>query len=80
MQQTPELHMIKIQRRKFTAEFKAKVVIELINGRQTLSEVAKKFDLNKNQISNWRKEFFNNANKVLESDTDNNEYKLVSSK
>jgi len=54
------------QRRKFTSEFKTKVAIEALKERLTLSELAKKFDLHPNQISQWKQEFLSNASIVFE--------------
>ena len=58
--------MKKNQRRKFSPEFKARVVLEAISQRQSLTELAKKFDLNRYQISNWKKEFLAKAHLVFE--------------
>ena len=49
------------QRRKFSADFKAKVVIEALKERNTIEQLAKKYELHPNQITNWKKEFLNNA-------------------
>ena len=43
------------QRRKFSSEFKTKVALEALKERETLSELAKRFELHPNQISQWRK-------------------------
>jgi len=43
--------MSKKSRRKFTAEFKAKVCIEAIKERQTIESLSKKYDLHPNQIN-----------------------------
>lgn len=40
--------MIKRERRTFTAAFKAKVVIEALKERRTLSELAEQYDLHPN--------------------------------
>jgi len=41
-------------RRRFTAEFKAKVALETIRGERTISELATKHQLHPNQITQWR--------------------------
>ena len=48
-------------RRKFTAEFKAKVAIEAIKGQQTLAELSTKFELTQQQISTWKREFLSKS-------------------
>lgn len=57
--------MNKRERRKFSAEFKAKVVIEALKERQTIEELALRFELHPNQISLWRKEFLSRAATVF---------------
>lgn len=44
------------QRRKHSAEFKAKVALEAIIGRETLNEIAKRYEIHPNQISRWKQE------------------------
>lgn len=41
-------------RRRFTAEFKAKVALEAIRGERTISELATKYQLHPNQITKWK--------------------------
>jgi transposase len=53
--------MEKKSRRKFSADFKAKVVIEALKERNTIEEISRKFDLHPNQVTTWKKEFINNA-------------------
>lgn len=53
--------MEKQTRRKFSADFKARVVIEALKERHTLEEIARKYELHPNQISSWKKEFLANA-------------------
>ena len=54
-------------RRKFTAAFKTKVVLEAISERLTLSEIAGKYKVHPNQIGTWKKQFINNAETLFES-------------
>jgi len=46
-----------MKRRKFTSKFKTKVVLEALKERQSLAELAQKYQLHPNQISTWKKEF-----------------------
>lgn len=57
---------MKKSRRKFDSAFKAKVAVEALKERQTLSELALKFDLHPNQISQWKQEFLENSALVFE--------------
>lgn len=44
------------QRRRFTASFKTRVVIEAIRGQKTLGELASQFEVHPNQIRQWRRQ------------------------
>jgi transposase len=63
--------MEKRNKRKFSAEFKAKVVIEALKERTTLEELARKYELHPNQIGTWKKEFMNKAASVFGADDKN---------
>ena len=53
--------MSKKKRRRFSNEFKAKVALEAIREQMTLAELASKYDVHPNQISNWKKELLSSA-------------------
>ena len=53
-------------RRKFESSFKAKVVIEALKERETLQQLALKFELHPNQISVWKQEFLQNSALIFE--------------
>ena len=53
-------------RRKFESSFKAKVVIEALKERETLQQLALKFELHPNQISVWKQEFLQNSALMFE--------------
>lgn len=58
--------MKKQSRRKFSAEFKAKVALEAVKNQQTLAELAVKFDVNPVMISKWKAEFLENMAAAFE--------------
>ena len=41
-------------RRNHTATFKAKVAVAALKGDKTMAELAEKFDVHANQITQWR--------------------------
>ena len=57
-------------RRKLTAAFKAKVAIESLKERETLSALAARFEVTPTQISTWKKEFLANASLAFGKDVD----------
>jgi len=57
---------MKQTRRKFDAAFKAKVAIEALRERETLSGLAVKYDLHPNQISQWKQEFLEKSAQVFD--------------
>ena len=57
---------MKDHRRKFSSKFKSKVVIEAISNRESLSELAEKFDLDRTLITTWKKKFIAKAHLVFE--------------
>jgi len=52
---------MKKSRRRFSAEFKVKVVLEALKERQSLNELAQKYQLHQNQISKWKTDFLDQA-------------------
>ena len=68
---------MKNQRRKFTSEFKSKVVLEAITERQSITELAEKFDLDSNQISEWKKKFLSKAHLVFDLEEPEENHTLI---
>lgn len=48
--------MSKNKRRRFSADFKAKVALEALKGEQTLSGLAARFGLHPNMIAQWKRQ------------------------
>ena len=52
-------------RRNHTAAFKAKVALAAVKGEQTMGELAVKFDVHANQITQWRVQLIETATSVF---------------
>lgn len=58
---------MKQTRRKFSTDFKLKVILDSLTERETLSVLSQKYELHPNQISQWKQEFLDKAKQILES-------------
>jgi len=52
-------------RRKFSAEFKAKVVLELISGSKGLMQASREYEIKDTVLSRWKQEFLERAPMVF---------------
>jgi transposase len=52
-------------RRKFSAEFKAKVVLELISGEKGLMQASREYGIKDSVLSRWKQEFLERAPQVF---------------
>lgn len=55
------------KRRNFSAEFKAKVAMEAMSEELTLSELAAKYNIHPNQISQWKRQAKENMVDIFSS-------------
>lgn len=53
-------------KRKFTADFKLKVVLEVLKEKDTLTTISKRYELHPNQIADWKKQFLETASSLFE--------------
>ena len=53
-------------RKKYSAEFKAKVALEAIREEKTINEIASQYGIHPQMVRVWKKEFLKNASKVFE--------------
>jgi len=60
------MNKMRKNRRKFTSEFKSKVAIEALKERYSLSELAERFELHPNQISQWKQEFLEKSKDIFD--------------
>ena len=52
--------MNKTKRKRYSAEFKAKVALEAIKGEQTIVELGSRYGLHPNMITNWKRQAIKN--------------------
>jgi len=57
---------MKSKRQKHSSAFKAKVAIEALQERESLSELSKKLGIHPNMISRWKKEFLDRAPELFD--------------
>lgn len=60
---------MKKKRRRFSAQFKLKVILEVLKEREGLSQIAQKYELHPNQISKWKADFLANAQSYMSKST-----------
>jgi transposase len=53
-------------RHSFTAEYKAKVVLEMIAGEKGLGQASREYGIKNTLLSRWKQEFVLNASQVFE--------------
>ncbi len=53
-------------RRQYSADFKAKVVLQVLSGEKTSGEICRSHKLNPNVLARWRKEFLEQAASIFE--------------
>ncbi len=64
---------MKQSRRKYSSAFKAKVAIEAIKERESLSELAMKFKVSQSQICKWKKSFLEQSSTVFDGSSSKKE-------
>ena len=53
------------KQKKFSADFKAKIVLEALSGELTISGIARKYSIISKNILNWKKELLSNASLIF---------------
>lgn len=62
--------MCTMTKRTYTAEFKTKVVLELLTGERELTMLAQENGIAPNQLRNWKNEFISGATRVFDKKSD----------
>lgn len=58
------------KRKRYSAEFKAKVALEAIKGEQTISELGSRYGLHPNMITNWKRQAIKNMAETFTGKTE----------
>ena len=54
-----------MQKRQFTPEYKARLVLEVLAEESHVSEIAARENLSRTQLQNWKREFTENASSIF---------------
>ena len=57
-------------KKKYTAEFKTKVILTIIQGDKEFNAIYADFNLNPSMMRNWKQEFLQNAHRAFDSDSE----------
>ncbi len=57
-------------RRRFTADFKAKVALDALRGDRTIQEIAAKHKVHPNQVSTWKRQAIDGLGEVFSNGVD----------
>jgi len=63
------------KRKVYSAEFKSKLVLEVLEAEQTLNEIASKYEILPNNLKNWKKQFLENMSLAFDKSAVVKEYK-----
>ena len=63
------------KRKTYSAEFKAKLVLEVLEGEKTINEIASSYEIIPNNLKNWKKQFLENMSLAFDKSAVVKEYK-----
>lgn len=55
--------------KNYSADFKAKVVIEALREDQSIGQIASAYNINPNMLRRWKQEFLEKASRIFEDDS-----------
>jgi len=63
------------KRKSYSADFKAKLVLEILEGEKTINEIASKYEVLPASLKQWKKQFLDNISLAFDKSTVVKEYK-----
>lgn len=67
--------MSKKQVKEYSNEFKLKVVLEVLQGKNTMNEISQKYKVMLHNVKYWKHQFFENANTIFNKNKGQQELK-----
>ncbi len=64
-----------VKRKSFSADFKAKLVLEVLEGEKTVNEIASRYEVLPVSLKKWKKQFLENMSLAFDKSTVVKEYK-----
>ena len=64
-----------VKRKSYSADFKAKLVLEVLEGEKTINEIASRYEVLPLSLKNWKKQFLENMSLAFDKSTVVKEYK-----
>jgi len=64
-----------VKRKSYSADFKAKLVLEVLEGEKTINEIASRYEVLPVSLKNWKKQFLENMSLAFDKSTVVKEYK-----
>ncbi len=61
------------KRKTYSPSFKTKVVLEVLQERETVREIGRKYEIHPSQISTWKSQFLSNASTIFEKGASKND-------
>ncbi|MFA5657898.1 MAG: transposase [Oscillospiraceae bacterium] len=62
-----------MKKRQFGAEYKTKIVLEILQGDEQIGAIAARESISRGQLQNWKKEFLENASRAFSQNKDEKE-------
>ena len=64
-----------VKRKTYSADFKAKLVLEVLEGEKTINEISSKYEVLPKSLKDWKKQFLENMSLAFDKSTVVKEYK-----
>ena len=63
-----------VKRKSYSSEFKAKLVLEVLEGEKTINEIASKYEILPVSLKSWKNQFLENMSLAFDKSTVVEEY------